>query len=195
MEHGPALQALERPFVTYLRGNLPAGVARHFHGLREALPQLKGIGILDRLDRESPADMGAEILTWTRREIENYLCNRETLCAFAKTTAQEQAPGELWGGAEAERRHKAMMDAIEEVETALRTLGKGSPWSADIKASDEFLTPLFQKYYAKLGLPNLMAKKNFHELARFVPREKIDPEVAEKLDAIARVAQSACPRS
>ena len=43
----------------------------------------------------------------------------------------------------------------------------------------------------KLGLPNLMAKKNFYELAEHVPRSEIDPEIVEKLDAVARVAVSA----
>ena len=38
-----------------------------------------------------------------------------------------------------------------------------------------------------------MAKKSFYGLADFVPPEKIDPEVAEKLDAIAAVAASARP--
>ena len=36
--------------------------------------------------------------------------------------------------------------------------------------------------------------KNFHELARFVPKEKIDLEVKEKLDAIVAVAKIATPR-
>jgi len=61
--------------------------------------------------------------------------------------------------AEAGRRLEAMRAAVAEVESALKTLGKGSPWSADIKAGDDFLTPLFETYYGKLGLPNLMAKK------------------------------------
>jgi len=39
-----------------------------------------------------------------------------------------------------------------------------------------------------------MDKKNFHELARFVPKDKIDPEVKEKLDAIVAVARKARPR-
>ena len=34
-----------------------------------------------------------------------------------------------------------------------------------------------------------MAKKNFHELAEHVPAGEIDPEVREKLDAIAKVAE------
>ena len=30
-----------------------------------------------------------------------------------------------------------------------------------------------------------MAKKNFYELAEYVPNNEIDPEIREKLDAIA----------
>ena len=84
-----------------------------------------------------------------------------------------------------------MRAAIEKIESALKALGKGSPWSADIKASDEFLDPLFAAYFKKLGLPNLMAKKKFYELAEYVPGSEIDPEIREKLDAITRVAESA----
>ena len=64
-------------------------------------------------------------------------------------------------------------------------------WDSGVKASDEFLDPLFQAYFARLGLPNLMAKKNYHELTDYVPDGEIDPEVGEKLDAIARVAEAA----
>jgi len=40
-----------------------------------------------------------------------------------------------------------------------------------------------------------MDKKNFHELARFVSKEKIDSEVVEKLDAIVAVAKSVKPKT
>jgi hypothetical protein len=75
----------------------------------------------------------------------------------------------------------------------MATLDKGSPWDSDTKVSDDFLAPLFKKYFEELSLPNTMAKKNFHQLARFVPKEKIDPEIKEKLKAIVRLAKSARP--
>ena len=75
----------------------------------------------------------------------------------------------------------------------METLGKVSPWNDDAKVSDDFLTPLFQKYFEKLGLPNLMKKKSFYELAEHVPNDEIDDEIVEKLDAIVRVAESATP--
>ena len=86
-----------------------------------------------------------------------------------------------------------MHAAINEVTSALETLGRGSPWDANTKVSDDFLTPLFDAYFQKLGLPNLMRKKSFYELAEHVPQAEIDPEIGEKLDAIVRVAGSASP--
>jgi hypothetical protein len=86
-----------------------------------------------------------------------------------------------------------MEEAIQEVEQALKTLGR-DPWGAGIKASEEFLDPLFKRFYEKLGLPNKMSKTNYHILAEFVPAEAIDPEIRQALDAIWGTAQRANPR-
>ena len=65
---------------------------------------------------------------------------------------------------------------------------RGNPWDDDTKVSDDFLTPLFKDYFKRLGLYNVMDKKSFYELARFITRDRIDSEVREKLEAIVRVA-------
>ena len=75
----------------------------------------------------------------------------------------------------------------------MRTLGRGSPWEADLKVSDEFLTPLFEAFFRKIRTPNLMAKKNFYELAGFVPEDDLDPEIQDRLDEIESVAEGASP--
>jgi hypothetical protein len=190
LEHVEASRVLERPFVHYV-GNQPNEVRKHFHGLREAVPALTGIAIFDRLDNELPADLGAKGLTWRRREIENYFCTQDALEAYAVQQVNLEPVGPLFCAAEKDHRLKAMRESIEEIDTALRTLGKGSPWDANTKVSDDFLTPLFENYFKKLHLPNLMDKKNFHELAHFMPGTKLDPEIKEKLDEIVRVAGSA----
>ena len=128
-------------------------------------------------------------MAWQRREIENYLCQRETLLSFAEARAREQH-GDLFAPAW----RKSMEEAIEEIAEALAALGKPDPWSADLKASDEFLDPLFKRFYEKVGLPNLMRKTDYHTLAPFVPEGDLDPEVREKLDRIADVASRATPR-
>jgi len=193
LDHREALEALERPFVHYV-GNQPGEVRKHFHGLREAVPYLQGIAIFDRLDQEMPSDLGAKGLAWKRNEIENYFCCPETLETYAKAPAQQETAGPLFAFSESDRRLRVMRQSIKEVEEALKTLGKSPPWDPNTKVSDDFLSPLFDKYFKKLGLPNVMAKKNFHELALLVPKEKLDPEVKEKLDAIVEIKRKAWPR-
>ena len=144
-------------------------------------------------DAEPPDVAPVESLMWTRREIESYVCTPATLEAYAAGPASAAGPAPLFTVADAGRRLQAMRESINEIESALKTLGKGSPWDAHVKASDEFLDPLFKSYFGELGLPNLMAKKNFHELAEHVPDSEIDPEIREKLDAMAAVAEQAAP--
>ncbi len=188
LNHKNALSALQRPFVKYV-GNNPGAVKSHFYGLREALPHLKGIAIFDRLEESPSAEPPLHILMWTRKEIENYLCQRETLEEFAKQSGMESSAGPLYDEYEVSRRLKAMKESIEKVESALKTLKKGSPWDpeSDVKVSDDFLVPVFEEFYKKMELYNDMAKKNFHELALFVPNDLIDQEIALKLDAIYNV--------
>ena len=189
IEHKEAIDALAKPFVHYVQ-NQPNDVKKHFWGLRYAKHDLIGIAIFDRLDRSLPEGMGIECLQWEKKELENYLCMEEVLLAYAK----HDLPDDLFGNAEAGKRVNVMKESIAEVGSALKTLKKLNPWSPDIKATDEFLDPLFDKYFEKLGLPNLIKKSDYHILARLVPKDKIDPEIVEKLDAIVAVAKKAKPR-
>ena len=185
--HDDARRALDRPLVHYV-GNQPSAASRHYYGLREAIPDLRGIGVFDRLDAV-PEPGGWEFHMWERREIENYLCTRATLEGYAASSGEEAAPGPLFREAEKEMRLQAMRKAISEIESALAKLEKASPWGADLNSSTEFLKPLFAAYFTKLNLPNLMPKGNFHQLVRHVPPAAIDSEVCTKLDAIACVAE------
>lgn len=181
----PAKVALERPFVHYV-ANQPRKAQEHFHGLREAKSDLVGIAIYDRLDQDPPSDRYLRQTTWRRRELESYLCTRETLLAFAQARGSEQQ-GQLFGIGW----RNTMAASIDQVEKALVTLGKPSPWGPDLKASDEFLDSLFGTLFKELNLPNLMRKTDYHTLAPYVPLEQIDPEIREKLDAIVEVARAA----
>lgn len=194
LEHKRAVNAFQRPFVHYV-SDQPSEVKKHFFGLREAVPHLKGIAIFDRLEQGLPSDIGAKCLMWKRREIENYLCYPEVLESYAVASGKDTLPGPLFASALSDSRKEAMREAIEEVTKAMETLGKGSPWDADTKVSEDFLIPLFKTFFKKLGLYNVMDKKNFHELARFIPKNKIDPEVGEALDSIVAIAKSAKPIS
>lgn len=181
----PARGALARPFVHYV-ANQPGQARHHFYGLREAKADLRGIAVYDRLGVPLNDDPNLVQITWQQREIENYLCHRETLLAWAQAIGSRQH-GELF----ATTWRQTMEDAITEIAVALAALGKPDPWGADIKASDDFLDPLFRKFFEKLALPNLMAKTDYHTLVPFVPTELIDREVRKTLDRIADVSRMA----
>lgn len=186
----PAARVLERPFVHYLTTNLPNRAREHFFEIREAKPDLVGFALFDRLDRPLAEGTSLTETMWQKREIENYLCQESVLLAYAR----HDQPDDLFGYVEAQHREHIMRECIQEVTAALDTLGRPGPWSADVKASDDFLTPLFERFFRRLALPNLLRKTDYHVLARLVPKENIAPEVIAKLDAIVAVANTAHPK-
>lgn len=183
----PVAGELERPFVHYLNTNLPNRAREHFYALQEARADLVGVALFDRLEKTLQSGPLLTEVTWRKREIENYLCQEEVLIAYARHDQGD----DLFGQAEGARREQVMRECIAEVSSALATLSRPSPWSDDIKASDDFLDPVFEQFFKKLGLPNLLTKTSYHVLAGIVPKDKLDPEITEKLDTLLAVARRA----
>lgn len=182
----PAAEVLGRAFVHYVL-NQPTNVQRHFYGLRDARPDLVAFSLFDRLDRSLPDGFSIPSHQWRRREIENYVCTEQVLLAYA--AGEEQF--DLFALAEREHRVDVMRETIKELESALATLRRTTPWSPDIKATDDFLDPLFERYFERLGLPNMMRKTDYHVLASKIPENLIDPEVIEVLDVIVETSRQA----
>jgi ABC-type thiamine transport system ATPase subunit len=187
--HHPAARVLERPFVHYLTTNLPNRAREHFFGIQEAKPDLVGFALFDRIEKPLASGTPLTETMWQKREIENYLCFESVFIKYAR----HGQPDDLFGRTEAERREQIMRECIQEVASALQTLGR-DPWSSEVKASDDFLNPLFNLFFQKLGLPNFLCKTDYHVLAGLLPAEKIDPEVVAKLDQIVAVAGRAKPK-
>ncbi|MCX8167330.1 MAG: AAA family ATPase [Candidatus Micrarchaeota archaeon] len=182
-----ALSYLQRPFVHYLNNNLLSDARKHFYGLKEAKSNLQGIVIVDRVNETLESNNNLIEVMWKKREIENYLCTRQTLLNFAKDYSFNKT--DMFTEYEKEQKLKAMENAIDEVSKALKILSKPNPWSPDCKVSDDFLKPLFDSYYNYLKLPNVMNKTYYHKLVPFVPDNELDIEINEKLDLIVEVAQ------
>ena len=183
------MTVLERPYVHYV-GNQPGKARDHFYGLREAKPDLVGFCLFDRISDELQTRSELIEYAWQRREIENYIVsNKQVLTDWLHAKAEERTAGPLFSG------HwvSTMEEKIKEIEKARETLGQGSPWSPDIKITDDFLDRLFETVFDELDIPNLMQKTNYHTLVRYVASEHIDPEVTKVLDAILEVAEKAKP--
>ena len=190
--HHTAAKDLESPFVHYIE-NQPFRARDHFYDLLEAKPDLSGFLLNDRMDR-APLPAGALTETmWQRREIENYLCQPETLIAWAAASAEETSPGPLFTPGLAETRRKLMDECIHELVPPVALRNASDVWWRNVKASDEFLDRLFEIFFERLKLPNLMRKTNYHLLATYVPETLIDPEISEKLDLLRETALRATP--
>jgi ABC-type taurine transport system ATPase subunit len=187
-----AAKHLERPFVHYA-GNQPKQAENHFYGLQEAKRDLVGVAIFDRLQRDLQSTGRLRELMWRRQEIENYLCCPEVLLAYAEGVNESETPGPLFAFAERDRRRQMMELCIKDLVPPVALRDRQDRWWQDVKASDDFLDRLFEMYFERLGLPNLMRKTDYHVLARLVPKELIDDEVKEKLDVIVEVAESSVP--
>ena len=186
LEH-PAQNILERPFVYYV-GNEPQKAREHFYGLQEAKVDCVGFCLFDQTDYQLQNAPELREYMWKRCEIESYLCHKEVLIAWAKDTGEE-TEGPLFS-------HQwvhTMEEAMTETERSLETLGKGSPWSPNTKVSDDFLNPLFDAFFQKLNLDNLMQKTNYHTLVQYVSSDEIDPEISDVLDGISEIANQAAP--
>jgi AAA domain, putative AbiEii toxin, Type IV TA system/AAA ATPase domain len=179
-----AAPLLERAFVYYLESNKPSKAHDHFHGLHEAKNDLVGVALYDRIPASKlQKHKTLTELVWQRREIENYLFQPHTLLAYAR---QDE---------EANKRVEIMQSLISDNIPPIALRDPAHQWWRNTKASDDFLDLLFEQYYAGLNLPNIMQKTNYHILANYVPLDKIDPEIVEKLDAIVAVAKQAKPRT
>lgn len=185
----PAKKELEAPYVHYV-GNQPVRARDHFYGLREAKPDLVGFCLFDQIPCELRTRPELIEYAWQRREIENYVVSgKQILIDWAHATAEERTGGPLFSPLWV----SIMGERITEIEKARETLGQESPWSPDIKVTDDFLDRLFETFFEKLEIPNLMQKTNYHTLVEYVPADQIDSEVVEVLDAILEIAQRAVP--
>jgi len=191
LEHSAA-DLLDRPFVRYVE-NQPEKAYSNFYGIREAKPNLVGIAIFDHLDRELEDKPDLLQLMWKRREIENYLAFPSVLMRWAEASVSVDEEGPLFAAADRERRRQAMEECIGDLVPRAALRDPSDRWWIGTKISGEFLDRVFEAYYAKLGLPNLMRKTDYHVLADHARKDELSPEIVAVLDEIVRVAAQAKP--
>jgi len=188
----PAQELLERPFVHYVQ-NFPEKARNHFCGLREAKSDLVGFALFDRIDKNLENWPSYMEYKWHRREIENYVCTRESLLNFSEDYAAKINVGPLFELGERLKFKTVMEECINILIPPIALQDPSDIWWINTKISDEFLDRLFELFFKKLSLYNLMRKTDYHLLARFVPEDQIDPEVSRVMDYLVEFAAKANP--
>lgn len=178
----PVAAHLENSFVDYVATNVPSRAREHFHGLKEAIPTLRGIAIFDRIENPLNASGALVELMWSRRELENYFFQPEVLIAYAEREGNTDDLSH-------EQRRAAMQEAIRQIVRPIALQDRGNNYWTDIKASDE-LEQILRQYQQLLGQPGDSSKARFYEMIDWMKPAQIAIEITEKLDAILAVAKA-----
>ncbi|WP_448520244.1 ATP-dependent nuclease [Rhodoflexus sp.] len=170
------LQFIEEKTYPYPVGNDVNAVKKHFDSLKKFIPDLKGFAIFDNLKRQiENKQSGLLIKQWNRNEIENYIPLPQTLYAYIN----QQGFGPIW-----EERFKELVnERIPPV--ALKDMND-SFW-INTKISDNFLTPLFEKFLDETGRPRgIMDKSKFYQLVDYSDANLLEQELKETILQIYR---------
>jgi hypothetical protein len=178
-----AASLLENCFVKHI-GNVITEARKHFHGLKAAVPDLKGFVLIDQtaVDLEKHPDLIEKM--WRRREIENYLLQP---AAIIRTCNKLVAQAMELFGANAARKAEEMLRNRMTVDDFQNPLAD-SATLRDIKGS-EFLDVFFRDLFGEFNIYNPMPKREFYRIAESMSQEEIHPEVIQTLDEIAKILQ------
>jgi hypothetical protein len=188
----PATIALRSCFLSPI-GNQPNNGRRHFNTLVEAKPDLQGFLLVDRDAQDLYERENLVERKWQRREIENYICQPETLAAFAAELGRTMSGGPLFEEAAVQRARDSMQRVVQDRVAPAALRDRNDAWWNNVKASDEFLDLVFPEFYRTLNLRTGFRKADYYLLVGFIPENLISPEVISILDGIHTVALKARP--
>ena len=172
---------------------------QHFNGLRNLLPELRGLGILDNdgRDKQSVLDGPLKIVYWKRYEAENYFITPDLLRRYA---ASQYPADDLF----AQQTQTAIDEVLDDLvlervfdgaQAYFDVWRQASPdasrvlWEAktERRKLSTFAEEFFRGLALRVGGGLLLRKGELHRLVAFVPPEAIAAEVREKLDRLAEV--------
>ena len=174
----PVAPYLFRANVEYVGSNVPYLAVRNFEAFREFFPALKGVGVFDRIPDFKP-NPRLQILCWQKRELENYFAKPELLFRYARFLASARHRDK-----KADALEKAMREVIEDITAPAYLRNPDDSWWSDEKLTDNWLDKVIPRFYEKVGLPQAIWKRDYHEIIFQMQPSEIDPEVKDKLDAL-----------
>ncbi len=178
---------------------------RHFFALRNMVPELRGLALLDGDGREraDTDEGGLRISYWRRYECENYIVTPDTLRGFARDQYRDALPLFDRIGDEIDEVLDALIleRVFEGREDDFRVWRAADPaagrllWVAQtqrLKLST-FAEDVFRRLADRLGHAMLLRKGELYRLVDFLPDGEIPEEVTAKLDLLAELFTGARP--
>lgn len=178
---------------------------QHFSGLRNLLPQLKGLAILDNdgRNRQSLLNDALQVAYWKRYEAENYFITPELLRRYAKS----QYPSDDLFAQQTQQAIDEVLNrlVLEQVfDYAQADFDTWAQSNAEVarvlwEAKTErlklsaFAEEFFRCLAVRIGGQMLLRKGELHRLVAHVSPSSIPKEVSEKLDLLANLFGAAAP--
>jgi len=174
----------------------------HFFQLRNMIPGLRGLAILDNdgRNRTSWEEGGMQVLYWERYEAENYFVTPEVLRNYA---IRQYSDATLFGG------HRTEIDRVlQDLTREFVFSGSLTDYATYEKLPDDakrfvwdtktqriklstFAEEFFRRLAHELGDEMLLTKGSLHRMVDLVPPEQFGAEVRQKLDSLNAVFQVA----
>lgn len=170
----------------------------HFFALRDLVPGLQGLAILDNdgQHRQPFNQGGLNLVYWRRYEAENYFITPDVLAAYAR---EHYADMQLFNNFQQEidsvlsglLKERLFADSEEDFQVfqAAEAQAARLLWDAKterLKLSD-FAEEFFRRLASELGHAMLLRKGELHRLIAYVEPARIPAEVAEKLELLRAV--------
>lgn len=175
----PILSYLEDCFHKTINTNEPGQARNHFTGLKDAKPDLIGIAIYDNIPNPLNVLDRLKETKWMKNEIENYLFNQQLMLDWAKGKVSQ----DLFGPSEAKQREDAMSKALDDVLPGAAKRDEDDSYWSEVKASTE-IEKILRAFYKYMGYPGDSSKGKYIDFIDYLPIEKIENEVSEKLDFV-----------
>ena len=164
--------------VDYTSDNVPNTAVAKFTALKEIFPELKGLAIFDKIDKNLEDIKSLEVICWSRRELENYFASPEILYRHAKLLSDK------YTSLDSDKLVEIMEQTVQDSTVPIYLKDLKHEWWHSAKLSDEWLDVIFSGFYKRIGLPQDFFKRDYYQLIMLMRPEEINAEVTEKLTAI-----------
>ncbi|HUT31470.1 MAG TPA: AAA family ATPase [Sedimentisphaerales bacterium] len=176
----PSTRFFNDPSHYLLRGSDPRQAKAHFFALQAVWPNIRGILLLDRdnkdiEDHDVKAE-GLQIVRWERYEIENYLLVPPALLRYIRTVTGQP---ELFQSATLQRAEEFLRTQFPPA--AFDNPLGDNPFLKSIPASKQVLPNLFAS--TDLNVP----KKDYYQIAEVFKADEVHPHITKNLDLIADI--------
>lgn len=177
LQHGiePLLRSAN---IVYTANNVPNTAVSNYAALQSIFPELKGLALFDKIDKNLDDIKLLKVICWQKRELENYFAKPKLLIKHAKLL-QNKYPGFTQKQLE-----EKMQSAIQKYTIPAYLDDLNDNWWNDAKLSDEWLDKIFPEFYRQVGWPQDFYKCDYYQLINLIDKKDIPSEITEKLNII-----------